>query len=166
MPTPPLHGPGRTEIFLTINEQQYALSVSPQQTLAEILRDRLGLTGTKVACEFGNCGACTVWLDGTPVYACLTLAIDCASRVVTTIEGLMRDGELHPLQKAFIAEDAVQCGYCTPGQIMSLAALLERNPNTDEEALKRAVAGNLCRCGTYPKIVRAGMRAAKEAHDR
>lgn len=164
-----IQGPGPIEIILRINDQAYPLTVTPAQSLAEILRDDLGLTGTKIACGMGNCGACTVWLDGIPVYSCLTLALDCAHRAVTTIEGLSRAGKLHPLQDAFIAEDAVQCGYCTAGQIMSLAALFAREKNIDAEKIKRAVSGNLCRCGTYPKIVRAGLRVAgqnrKDNHD-
>ncbi|MBI3913791.1 MAG: (2Fe-2S)-binding protein [Chloroflexi bacterium] len=163
MPTIPIHGPGRAEIFLRVNEQPYTLSIFPNQTLAEILREQLGLTGTKTACGMGNCGACTVWVDKTPVYSCITLAMDCANRSVTTIEGLVHNGKLHPLQEAFIAEDATQCGYCTAGQIMSLAALLEKNPRADADAIKAAVAGNLCRCGTYPKIVRAGLRISKQS---
>ncbi len=165
MPLPPIHGPGRAEIILRANDQQHLLSVFPNQSLAEILRDQLGLTGGKIACGMGNCGACTVWLDKMPVYACITLALDCAGRSVTTIEGLSHNGELHPLQEAFIAEDATQCGYCTAGQIMALAALMEKNPRAEVDAIKSAVAGNLCRCGTYPKIVKAGLRVVKEIED-
>lgn len=163
MPTTPIYGPGRVEIKLRVNDQTYALEVVPSQTLAYVLRDELGLTGTKVACGMGNCGACTVWFDGTPVYSCLMLAIDCATaeRKITTIEGLPRDGELHPVQQAFIAEDAFQCAYCTSGQVMALAAFLEKNLNADADAIKRAVSGNLCRCGAYQKIVRAGLKAAE-----
>lgn len=161
MPNASILGPGRVPVTLRVNGQNYSLSVSPPQTLAEVLRGELGLTGTKIVCAMGNCGACTVWLDGIPVYSCLALAIDCQDRAVTTIEGLPRDGKLHPVQEAFIAEDALQCGYCTSGQVMTLAALLEKNPNADAETIKRAVSGNLCRCGAYPKIVRAGLSAAK-----
>ena len=155
----PIYGPGRTPIKLQINGQAYFLDVLPIQTLAEILRNQLGLTGTKIVCAMGNCGACTVLLDGKPVYACLQLAIDCQGRAVTTIEGLARDGELHPVQQAFIAEDAFQCGYCTSGQVMTLAALLAEHPDADADAIRHAVEGNLCRCGAYPKIVRAGVHA-------
>ncbi len=161
MPDISIFGPGRAPIALRVNGQIYRLDLFPSQTLAEVLRGELGLTGTKIVCAMGNCGACTVWLDGIPVYSCLALAIDCQDRAITTIEGLPHDGKLHPLQEAFIAEDAFQCGYCTSGQVMTLAALLEKNPNADAETIKRAVAGNLCRCGAYPKIVRAGLRAAK-----
>ena len=156
-----IYGPGRVELTLQINNQTYAFDIFPSQNLAMVLRDELGLTGTKVACGMGNCGACTVWLDGTPVYSCLTLAIDCVGRHITTIEGLPRDGELHPVQKAFIAEDAFQCAYCTAGQVMALAAYLEKNPNANADGIKHAVYGNLCRCGAYQKIVRAGLKAAE-----
>jgi xanthine dehydrogenase YagT iron-sulfur-binding subunit len=161
MPDTPIFGPGSVPIKLRINDQIYHVSVTPNQSLAEILRYDLGLTGTKVVCAMGDCGACTVQLDGVPVYACLQLAIDCQNRAITTIEGLARDGKLHPIQEAFIAEDAFQCGYCTSGQIMTLAAFLEKNPHPDAEAIKQSVSGNLCRCGAYPKIVKAGLRAAK-----
>lgn len=160
MPTTPILGPGRVTITLRVNGQPYDVTVSPPQSLAEILRNDLGLTGTKVVCAMGDCGACTVWLAGMPVYSCLQLAVDCQDREITTIEGLSHDGKLHPVQKAFIADDAFQCGYCTSGQIMALAALLEKNPHADAEAIKHAVSGNLCRCGAYPKIVKAGLRAA------
>ncbi len=155
-------GPGRVPITLRVNGQTYNLTVSPPQSLAEILRGELGLTGTKIVCAMGDCGACTVWLDGTPVYSCLQLAIDSQGREITTIEGLSRDGKLHPVQEAFIADDAFQCGYCTSGQVMALAALLEKNPKADADAIKRAVSGNLCRCGAYPKIVKAGLRASEQ----
>ncbi len=160
MPNTPILGPGRISISLRVNGQTYNLTVSPPQSLAEVLRGELGLTGTKVVCAMGDCGACAVWLDGTPVYSCLQLAIDCQGHEITTIEGLSRDGKLHPVQEAFIADDAFQCGYCTSGQVMTLAAFLKKNPNPDADAIKRAVSGNLCRCGAYPKIVKAGLRAA------
>lgn len=162
MPTTPIHGPGHVPITLRVNGQVYGVTVTPNQSLAEVLRVDLGLTGTKIVCAMGDCGACTVWLDGTPVYACLQLAIDCQGRSVTSIEGLTHDGKLHPVQAAFIADDAFQCGYCTSGQVMTLAAFLEKNNDPDGDAIKRAVSGNLCRCGAYPKIVEAGSRAARE----
>ncbi|MCL5951599.1 MAG: (2Fe-2S)-binding protein [Chloroflexi bacterium] len=161
MPETPIYGPGRVPVKLVVNGQTHLLNLLPSETLAEVLRGELGLTGTKVVCGMGDCGACTVWLGSKPVYSCLQLAIDCQSQPITTIEGLKRNGELHPVQQAFIADDAFQCGYCTSGQVMSMAALLERNPDPDEEAIRSAVAGNLCRCGAYPKIVRAGKRAAE-----
>ena len=162
MPNTPIFGPGRTPITLRVNSQIYNVTATPNQALVEILRVDLGLTGTKVVCAMGDCGACTVQIDGVPVYSCLQLAIDSRGRDITTIEGLSRDGKRHPVQAAFIADDAFQCGYCTSGQIMTLAAFLEKNTSPDADAIKRAVSGNLCRCGAYPKIVKAGLRAAKE----
>ncbi len=151
----------RTAIKLRVNNQLYAVQVEPMRMLAQVLREDLGLTGTKVACGMANCGACTVLLDGTPVYSCITLALDCDGREVTTIEGLARDGELHPVQQAFIEQDALQCGFCTSGQIMSLAGFLDKHPQPTEDEVRHAVSGNLCRCGAYLKIVKAGMRAAE-----
>lgn len=151
----------RVEIKLVVNGQPYSVPVEPTRMLAQVLRDDLGLTGTKVACGMANCGACTVQLDGLPVYSCVTLALDCDGRQVTTIEGLARDGKLHPLQRAFIEQDALQCGFCTSGQIMALAAFLDRHSHPSEDEIRHAVSGNLCRCGAYLKIVKAGMRAAE-----
>jgi aerobic-type carbon monoxide dehydrogenase small subunit (CoxS/CutS family) len=125
-----------------------------------VLRDRLQLTGTKLGCGRGECGACTVLLDGRPAYACLALAAGCAGQSITTVEGLAPDGTLHPLQRAFIEMDALQCGYCTPGQLMAAAALLARTTDPTTDDVCRAMSGNLCRCGTYPKIVRAVQAAA------
>lgn len=161
MTTTPLLGPGRTPITLEVNGHKHVLEVFPSQMLAEVLRGMLGLTGTKIACGMGNCGACTVALDGVPVYSCLMLAVDCVGRAITTIEGLSQDGHLHPVQQAFITEDAAQCGYCTSGQVISMTLFLEKNPEADAEAIRHAASGNLCRCGTYVKIVRAGLRAAE-----
>ena len=162
MPNSPIFGPGRVPINLRVNGQTYNVTVTPNQSLAEILRGDLGLTGTKIVCAMGDCGACTVQINGVPVYSCLQLAIDCQNQEITTIEGMTREGKMHPVQEAFIADDAFQCGYCTSGQIMTLAAFLENNKNPDADSIKRAVSGNLCRCGAYPKIVKAGLRAAKE----
>ena len=139
---------------LSINGARYEVEAPVGQTLAETLRGPLGLTGTKVACGEGHCGACTVQLDGRAVYSCLVLAVDCAGREVTTIEGV-GNGKLHPLQQAFIDADAFQCGYCTPGQIMSLKALFERTPQPSDEEIERALSGNLCRCGAYQHILKA-----------
>jgi len=136
---------------LIVNGHAYALEAPVGRTLAEVLRDDLGLTGTKIACAEGHCGACTVQLDGVPVLSCITLAHAVDGRRVTTIEGLRE----HPLVEAFVEADATQCGFCTPGQIVSASALLEANANPSEEEIKHAMAGNLCRCGTYPKIERA-----------
>src|SRR3954462_1837245 len=136
---------------LIVNGHTYALEAPVGRTLAEVLRGDLGLTGTKIACGEGHCGACTVQVDGVPVLACITLAHSVAGRQVTTIEGLRE----HPLVEAFVEADATQCGFCTPGQIVSASALLEAIPNPSDEQIKHAMAGNLCRCGTYPKIERA-----------
>jgi aerobic-type carbon monoxide dehydrogenase small subunit (CoxS/CutS family) len=138
-------------VELRINGGSYRLDAPDDRTLAETLRDDLGLTGTKIACGEGHCGACTVMLDGTPVLSCLTLLHAVGERRVTTIEGL-RD---HPLVEAFIEADALQCGFCTPGQIVSAAALVREKPRPSREEIRHAMAGNLCRCGTYPKIEEA-----------
>lgn len=138
-------------IELDVNGQLYAVEASVGRSLVDVLRDELGLIGTKVACGEGHCGACTVQLDGVPVLSCITLVHTVGSRKITTIEGL-RD---HPLVDAFVAADALQCGFCTPGQIVSAAALVESNPHPSSDEIRHAMAGNLCRCGTYPKIEEA-----------
>jgi aerobic-type carbon monoxide dehydrogenase small subunit (CoxS/CutS family) len=139
---------------LIVNGHAYALDAPVGRTLAEVLRDDLGLTGTKIACAEGHCGACTVQLDGVPVLSCITLAHTVGIREVTTIEGL-RD---HPLVEAFVEADATQCGFCTPGQIVSAAALVEAEPEPSKEDVRHAMAGNLCRCGAYPRIEEAVLR--------
>ena len=154
-------GPGPVPLKINVNGTPRAIEVEPRTTLADALRDHLGLTGTKVVCDRGACSACTVWLDGMPVNACMVLAADVGPRHVTTIEGLAPAGRLHPVQAAFIEHDAMQCGFCTPGMVMSCAALLARNPNPSLEDVKRAVSGNLCRCGTYPKVFAATLAAAQ-----
>jgi len=136
---------------LSVNGQSHEVDVPAGRTLAETLREELGLTGTKVACGEGHCGACTVLLDGVPVYSCITLAHMVGEREVTTIEGLRE----HPLVDAFVRADALQCGFCTPGQIVSASALVESNPSPSSDEIRHAMAGNLCRCGTYPKIEEA-----------
>ena len=136
---------------LLVNGEWHALELPATASLAEALRDGIGLTGTKVACNAGHCGACTVLVDGAPVLSCITLAHRLEGREVTTIEGL-RD---HPLVAAFVRADAVQCGFCTPGQIVSAAALVERSPDPSDDEIRHRMAGNLCRCGTYPKIIEA-----------
>ena len=150
---------------ITVNGNTHELRVDGHETLLSVLRDRLSLTGTKLSCGRGECGACTVLMAAPgatrqTVYSCLTLAAACERAAVTTIEGLGRD-RLHPLQEAFIAADAVQCGFCTPGQILAAAALLEENPSPSEPDIRSALSGNLCRCGTYPKIVLAVQEAAR-----
>ncbi len=148
----------RTTISLRVNGVERALEVEPRRTLLDALRENLGLTGAKPGCEMGNCGACTVLLDSEAIYSCLALAVECQGRAITTIEGLTRGDALDPIQQAFIAHDALQCGFCTPGQALAMKALLDRNPHPDDEEIDRAMSGNLCRCGAYPKI-RAAARA-------
>jgi xanthine dehydrogenase YagT iron-sulfur-binding subunit len=141
---------------LTVNEKTREVAPAPHESLLETLRERLFLTGAKAGCERGECGACTVLLNGEPVLACLTLTAGCDERdAVLTVEGLARGNVLHPLQAAFVAHDAVQCGFCTPGQLMAALALLQRNPSPDDAAIAQALAGNLCRCGTSPRIAEA-----------
>lgn len=154
-------GPGKTAIRLIVNGQEYTLSVQPRRTLLEALRDDLHLTGTKRGCSLGQCGACTVLLDGRPVYSCLMLAIECEGQRIETIEGLEQDNNLHPIQQAFLDTDAFQCGFCTPGQIMAVKGLLDNHGEPTLEEVKRAVSGNLCRCGAYPNIFRAALLAAE-----
>ena len=136
---------------LVVNGERHAVEVPVGRSLAQVLRDELGLTGTKIACNEGHCGACTVQLDGVPVLSCLTLAHTVAGREVTTIEGLRE----HPLVDAFVRADATQCGFCTPGQIVSAAALVAANPSPSSDEIRHGMAGNICRCGTYPKIEEA-----------
>ena len=147
---------------LTINAGEHELALDGHETLLAVLRDQLQLTGTKLGCARGECGACTVLVDGRPAYSCLTLAAGCAGHAITTVEGLASGGALHPLQRAFIEHDALQCGYCTPGQLMAAAALLSRHDAPSDDDVRRGMSGNLCRCGTYPKIVRAVQAAAAE----
>jgi xanthine dehydrogenase YagT iron-sulfur-binding subunit len=151
----------RLPVTLTINGSEQPLLLEPRRTLLDALRDDLQLTGTKKVCDMGDCGACTVLVDGRAMYACLLLAVDCQGREITTVEGLGRDGELDPVQRAFIQEDAFQCGFCTPGQIMSARALLNETRSPSEDEVRRAVSGNLCRCGAYLNIVKAGQVAAE-----
>jgi aerobic-type carbon monoxide dehydrogenase small subunit (CoxS/CutS family) len=158
-------GPGRVPMVLHINGKEYRVALEPRTTLADALRYDLGLTGTKIVCDRGACSACTVWLDKTPVNSCMTLAIDVGNRKITTIEGLASGDHLHPVQAAFIKHDALQCGFCTPGMVMSCAALLERNPHPDLNDVKLATSGNLCRCGTYPKVFDATLEAAELRRD-
>jgi len=153
-------GPGKVSVSIAVNGQAKRVDVEPRTTLAEALRGELALTGTKVVCDRGACSACTVWLDGVPVNSCSMFALDAAGRRVTTIEGLARGDGLHPVQQAFIDHDAMQCGFCTPGMIMSCAALLARNASPSLDDVKAATSGNLCRCGTYPKVFEATLAAA------
>jgi aerobic-type carbon monoxide dehydrogenase small subunit (CoxS/CutS family) len=151
---------GRLTVVLSINDTEHALTVEPRRTLLDALRHDLALTGTKKVCDMGDCGACTVLLDGRAVYACLLLAVDCQGRRIRTIEGL-GGADLDPVQEAFVGADAFQCGFCTPGQIMSLRALLDHTATPSDEEILRAVSGNLCRCGAYANILRAGRLAVE-----
>ncbi len=156
-------------MLLTINDQQYEVELRGHETLLFVLRERLGLTGTKLACGRGECGACTVQLDGAPALACLTLAAACEGQQVRTVEGMAPAAtaeSLHPLQQAFVAHDALQCGFCTPGQLMAAEALLRVNPAPTSDDVVLWMSGNLCRCGTYPKIVTAVLSAARESSAR
>ena len=163
-------GPGAVPVTLLLNGKEQKVSVLPNQTLAAVLRDQLGLTGTKVGCDRGACGACTVWVDGTPTPSCMTLALDVAGlggrsevkpRPITTIEGLAKGNTLHPVQQALIEKDGLQCGFCTPGMVMSCAALYEQQKQAGKlaslspEQVQHAIAGNLCRCGCYPHVLSA-----------
>ncbi|TIN18046.1 MAG: (2Fe-2S)-binding protein [Mesorhizobium sp.] len=149
-------------VHLDINGHHHELQLEPRVTLLDALRDRLGLTGTKKGCDHGQCGACTVHVDGERVLACLTLAAQVEGRTVTTIEGLARKGEMHPVQAAFLEQDAFQCGYCTTGQIMSAVACIREGHAGSDEEIREYMAGNLCRCGAYPHIVAAIRQAALE----
>jgi aerobic-type carbon monoxide dehydrogenase small subunit (CoxS/CutS family) len=155
-------GPGKVALTLRVNGQDKRVEIEPRATLADTLRFDLGMTGTKVVCDRGACSACTVWIDGVPVNSCTTFALDAAGRSVTTIEGLAQNGQLHPVQQAFVDHDALQCGFCTPGMVMSCAALLARNANPTLDDVRAATSGNLCRCGTYPKVFDATLAAAKK----
>ena len=155
-----LMGPGATPVTLNVNGKDHSVQIEPRTTLAEALRIHLGMTGTKIVCDRGSCSGCTVWLDKMPVNSCTVLAVDAIGHHVTTIEGLSTDGKLHPIQAAFVKHDALQCGFCTPGMVMSCAALLEANPKPTEEDVRQAIAGNLCRCGTYPRIFAATLDVA------
>jgi len=157
--------PQRLHLTLNVNGEDAPVSFAPYKTLLEVLREDLGLTGTKHGCELGECGACTVLLDGEPVLSCLALALECEGRRIETIEGLARGADLHPLQAAFADLGGSQCGYCTPGVIMTAKALLEKNPEATKEQIKEATAGNLCRCTGYLQITEAVERAASELRE-
>jgi len=153
-------GPEAASIQLNVNGSVRQVTVEPRVTLLEALRDHLGLYGTKLVCDRGACGACTIHLDGVPVNSCMILVADARAHRITTIEGLANGAELHPVQHAFVENDALQCGFCTSGMVMSIAAALDRNPNADLDEVKRAVSGNICRCGTYPHVFKAALAAA------
>ncbi|MFN3821454.1 MAG: (2Fe-2S)-binding protein [bacterium] len=148
-------------ITITVNGYPYELAVEPRTTLVELLRETLGLTGTKIGCMMGDCGACTVLLDGTPVFSCLVLAMEADGREVTTIEGIQEGSKLHPLQEAFVEAGAIQCGFCTPGMVLSALSLLREKPHPTESDIRQALDGNLCRCTGYQKIFEAILLASQ-----
>ena len=151
----------RIAVSLSVNGAPTTLDAPAERTLLDALRDELGLTGAKKSCDAGSCGACTVTVDGRAVYSCMTLVAQCEGTRIETVEGLATGDRLHPLQLAFLEHDAYQCGFCTPGQLMSLAALFAVKPDPSADDVKRAVTGNLCRCGAYPNIVTAALEAAR-----
>lgn len=155
-----LYGPDAVSVELKINGKTRRINVEPRTTLAQALRVHLDLTGTKVVCDRGSCSACTVWVDKKPVNSCMMLAIDVQGKEITTIEGIAANGKLHPVQEAFIDHDATMCGYCTPGMIMSGVHLVENKTNPTPDDVKHAIRGNVCRCGTYPKVFDAIMAAS------
>lgn len=148
-------------ITLKINGESHEVAVEPNAILLDILRDELGLTGAKRACDFGDCGTCTVLMDGKPVLSCLTLALDARGKDIVTVEGMAENGHLHPLQQAFIEHGAIQCGFCTPGMLLSAKALLDHNPLPTDRDIREAISGNLCRCTGYKKIVEAILDVAQ-----
>jgi len=154
-------GPGSVEMALSVNGVSHVLDLEPRVSLLDALREHLALTGAKKGCDQGTCGACTVWVDGRRVLACLTLAVTCEGREVTTIEGLAEGDELHPMQRAFLEHDAFQCGYCTPGQIMSAVAVLAEGHAGSDSEIAEWMSGNICRCAAYPHI-RSAMREVRD----
>lgn len=152
----------KKHIALTVNGKKVQADVESWITLAEFLREELRLTGAKVGCNRAECGSCTVILDGEPVYSCSVLAVEAAGREVLTVEGLENNDRLHPLQEAFMEHDALQCGYCTPGMLMALKALLDKNPRPAKSDIRDAIDGNFCRCGSYPNIINATLDASKQ----
>jgi xanthine dehydrogenase YagT iron-sulfur-binding subunit len=155
-------GPAAVRVTLVVNGVPRVVELEPRVSLLDALREHLDLTGSKKGCDQGTCGACTVWVDGRRVLACLALATACEGREITTIEGVARDGELHPMQRAFIEHDAFQCGFCTSGQIMSAIALIEEGNATTDADIAEFMSGNICRCAAYPNI-RAAIREARDA---
>lgn len=155
----------RRVVELSVNGDTYEVLVSPNQTLLEVLREKLGLMGTKRGCDLGACGACTVLIDGEAHLSCITLAMDAVGKEIITIEGLSHDGDLHPLQRAFIEGGAVQCGFCTPGMILTAKAVLDEEERPTEETVKKKMAGNLCRCTGYKKIVGAVLSVAGQIEE-
>jgi xanthine dehydrogenase YagT iron-sulfur-binding subunit len=157
---PGVQGPGKVPVTLTVNGKKLSAQLEPRVTLLDALRDKFELTGAKRVCDRGTCGACTVLMDDKPVYSCSILAIDAQNHQVTTVEGLGEPGHLHPVQQAFVDNDAQQCGFCTPGFVVATKAFLDRHPNPTPEQIKHGLGGNFCRCGTYAGIRAAVMQAA------
>jgi aerobic-type carbon monoxide dehydrogenase small subunit (CoxS/CutS family) len=155
-----VYGPAPVSVTLQVNGKPLQLELEPRVTLLEALRNHSALTGAKEVCDRATCGACTVLLDGTPVYSCSVLAIEAQGKQITTVEGLSQGEKLSPVQQAFVDQDALMCGYCTPGFVMSVTALLKHTPKPTAEQVKHACAGNLCRCGTYPRVMQAALKAA------
>lgn len=153
---------GKINITLTVNGDKKSVDVYPQTTLAQLLRNDLGLTGTKVVCNHGECGSCTIILNNKAVYACHMLALDASGKEIITVEGLLNNEKLHPLQEAFIEKDGMQCGFCTPGQVMAAYALLKNNPTPVHNDIIKGMSGNLCRCSAYPKIIESVKQAVKK----
>lgn len=155
----------KTIVSLTVNRTRHELAVSPNETLLDVIRYKIGLTGTKKGCELGDCGSCTVLLNGKAVNSCLVLAVQADGQEITTIEGLESEAGMHPLQRAFVENGAIQCGFCSPGMILSSHALLQKTPDPDEGEIRAAISGNLCRCTGYQKIVQSVRAAAKSSSD-
>ncbi|HQH73870.1 MAG TPA: (2Fe-2S)-binding protein [bacterium] len=158
----PALGPDAVPLTLTVNGKTYSVTAEPRETLLEVLRHRLDITGPKLICDRGACGGCTVYLDGRTVYACMTLAVEAQGREIVTIEGLAPAGALHPVQQAFMEEDAMQCGFCTPGFVMSMAAVLDADPSAGLDEVREGIAGHVCRCGTYAQIFKAAENARRK----
>ena len=157
-----IHGPGKTPVTLTINGQKHTLQLEPRVTLLDAMRDRLAITGAKRVCDRAECGACTVLVDGKPVYSCSLLAIEVQGKAITTVESISKDDALHPIQQAFVDNDASQCGFCTPGFVVATKALLDKHPNPTPQQIRRGLSGNLCRCGTYHGIRHAIAQVAQK----
>lgn len=157
-----VHGPGKVPMEFAINGNKYKANLEPRVTLLDALRDQFDLTGAKRVCDRAECGACTVLIDGKAIYSCSVLAIEAQYKAITTVESLMQQGKLHPIQQAFVDQDATQCGFCTPGFVMACKAVLERNPHPTSEEIRRGLSGNLCRCGTYDGIRKALAQVEKE----
>lgn len=158
----PVHGPGKVAMEFTINGEKYKASLEPRVTLLDALRDQFELTGAKRVCDRGECGACTVLMDNKPVYACAIFAIEAQHKPIVTVESLMQQGKLHPVQQAFVDNDAAQCGFCTPGFVVACKAFLDRHPHPTPEDIRHGLSGNLCRCGTYDGIRKAVAQVAQK----